>query len=355
MKTNTTAIFYDGKSSLQQTIQIYIDQNKESICFEDAEGTQNCWPLKEITFNQKPNQLQLDFGTDLIQHIKIEDAHFILNLNEYRKEKGLINSYQKLINLGTTIHWVIAISILAIISVCYVYVIPWVGEKSVDIIPETFDDKLSNSALIENKYLMTVDANKTKVLNNFAEKLDLKNRKKIKFTVVKSSQINAFALPDGNIIVFTGILKKMKDYDELVGLIGHETSHVNNRHSMKMICRNLSGYLFVSLILGDANGVMATIGDNINNLQSLSFSREFEHQADQDGFNMLVANKVNPKGMSNLFKRLQEEKNISIPEFLSSHPITEKRIEYIDQLIKTKKYSFENKPELKKLFEELKK
>ena len=191
-------------------------------------------------------------------------------------------------------------------------------------------------------------------MNVFAQKIDLKNTKKLSFTVVKSKEVNAFALPDGNIVVFTGIIEKMKNYDEVVGLLGHEASHVNNRHSIKMLCRNLSGYLFVSLILGDANGVMAVIGDNVNSFQSLSFSREFEHQADVDGFKILVDNKVNPKGMSNLMKRLQNEHSDIIPEFLSSHPVTANRIHYIDEMIKTKKYSYEEKTVLTTLFQKLK-
>ena len=59
----------------------------------------------------------------------------------------------------------------------------------------------------------------------------------------------------------------MKSYEELVALIGHEATHVNHRHGMKLLCRDLSGYLFVSAILGDANGIMAVITDNVNSLQ----------------------------------------------------------------------------------------
>ena len=122
---------------------------------------------------------------------------------------------------------------------------------------------------------------------------------------------------------------------------------------MKMMCRNLSGYLFVSAILGDVNGIMAIIGDNVNNLQSLSFSREFEHQADADGFKILMQNQVNPQGMSNLFKRLDDQMSI-IPEFLSSHPVTKERIQFIDQLIKTKPYQIKENTRLEILFKELK-
>jgi predicted Zn-dependent protease len=106
--------------------------------------------------------------------------------------------------------------------------------------------------------------------------------------------------------------------------------------------------------LGDVNGVMAVLGDNVNTLQSLSFSREFEREADEDGFAIVTKNKVNPKGMVTLFKRLQEEHSIEVPEFLSTHPITKDRIETIKTLIDSKKYTYEQNTNLKSIFEKLK-
>lgn len=355
MENQTVALFYDGKSSIRHEIVLYFDPKNEILHFVNSDGEQCIWPIKEIIFEQRPTGLHLDFGTELIQQISITDANFIATLHHFRKEKGLIGWYQNLIELGSAVHWGIAVVILAIIGLCYVYAIPWVGEKSVALIPKEYDDKLGTSAWIDNEYFVSIDSSKTKLLNTFAKQLNLKNTKNLKFTVVKSDEVNAFALPDGNIVVFTGIIKELKNYDELAGLLGHEASHVNNRHSMKMLCRSLSGYLFVSLILGDANGVMAVIGDNVNSLQSLSFSREFEHQADSDGFDVLVANQINPKGMSNLFKRLKaQNSSISIPEFLSSHPVTEDRITYIDQRIKTNTFQFRENIKLKLLFQKIK-
>lgn len=354
MKNKTTAIFYDGKTSVPQQIELFLENQRGLLCFQSENGEKHNWSIKDITFDKRPTGLFLDYGTELIQHIKIEDADFAKAIQTFRKENGHVNWYQKLIDFGVGVHAILAFAIMAIIGLCYFYVIPWVGEKSVTLIPESYDNQLGSSAWVSNQYFMDIDSAKTKTLNAFAQKLDLKNTKKLKFTVVNSNQVNAFALPDGNIVVFTGIIEKMKNYDELVGLLGHEASHVNNRHSMKMLCRNLSGYLFVSLILGDANGVMAVIGDNVNSFQSLSFSREFEQQADTDGFKILVANKVNPKGMSNLMKRLQNEELIAMPEFLSSHPITENRIDYIDKMIKKRVYPYEEKATLNALFQKLK-
>ncbi|OFX25761.1 MAG: hypothetical protein A2041_14640, partial [Bacteroidetes bacterium GWA2_31_9b] len=263
--------------------------------------------------------------------------------------------YQKLINLGIKIHIGIALIILGLIIVVYLFLIPWLAEKSVVLIPQDYDVEIGNTFYNEYLNYNTIDSIKSKELNHFASQLELKNTNEVKFIVVESETVNAFALPNGNIIVFTGIIDKMNDYDELVGLIGHEVSHVNNRHSMKMMCRNLSGYLFISVILSDVNGIMAVIGDNIHNLQSLSYSRHFEREADIEGLNLMIQNNTDPNGMINLFKRLQSERDILLPEFLSSHPITEDRLNYIDKLIKSSSYKVDENKTLKDLFVEIKK
>ena len=355
MEKGTAAFFYDGKSSLQQEVLLFFDSRKDCIHFVSADGTQNKWPIREILFEQIPTGLQLDFGTDFIQHIKVEDAVFISTINRFRKEKGLISWYQKLINLKASFHWSIAIAIMTLIGLCYFYFIPWVAEKSIVMIPETYDVELGNLAFEQNIWSSNPDSRKTKALNLFANELKLKNTKQLHFVVVDSEIVNAYALPNGTIVVYSGIIDGMKSYSELAGLIGHEVSHINNRDSMKMLCRNLSGYIFISTILGDANGIMAVIGDNANALQSLSFSREFEQQADIDGLRILTENELDPNGMSNLFKRLQDDSfNLSIPEFLSSHPVTKERINYINKEIKAKTYVIKDNPKLKTLFEQIK-
>ena len=354
MKEKTIGVFYDGASAVPHEIELVLDKEKGVFVFATANDQRHFWKLDDVTFEKKGHVLNLEHGRELLQYIKITEAPFIARLTALRNEKGYIGWYQKLIDLGFRMHVAFAVLILAVIGLGYVYVIPWVGEKSVVLIPEYYDTELGDAFFEQNMLFKSIDTSKTKALNLFAKELKLNNTKKLKFTVVNSRTVNAFALPDGSIVVFSGIIDSMEDYDELVGLIGHEVSHVNNRHSMKMLCRNLSGYLFVSAILGDANGVMAVIGDNVNTLQSLSFSREFERQADFDGFEIVTSNNVNPQGMENLFKRLQGENDLSIPEFLSSHPVTTERINYIDKMIQSNQKPIEENLKLKSLFEKIK-
>ncbi|TRX37932.1 M48 family metallopeptidase [Flavobacterium sp. ZT3R18] len=354
MQEKIIGIFFDGESAIPQEIELIFDVEKSVLVFETINNQQHSWDLDLVVFEIKSKNVYLEYGNDPIQNIKISDSDFIKRIHDFRKKKGNLSWYQKLMDMGIKAHILFTVFIFAIIGLGYFYVLPFVAEKAVVLIPEDYDSQLGETFFDQNMLFNDVDTEKTRALNRFASELNLKNTKKLKFTVVNSEMVNAFALPDGNIVVFSGILNTMKDYDELVGLIGHEVAHVNHRHSMKMVCRNLSGYLFVSAVLGDANGVMATIGDNVNSLQSLSYSRKFEHEADVEGFEIIALNKVNPKGMSNLFKRLQDEEVVSIPEFLSSHPVTTERIRDINELIKIKPFQFKENLQLKKLFSAIK-
>lgn len=57
--------------------------------------------------------------------------------------------------------------------------------------------------------------------------------------------MNAFKLPGGHIVVFTGILEKMDSSDELAALLAHEATHVEERHSTRMDGPSMAGYLFL--------------------------------------------------------------------------------------------------------------
>lgn len=356
MNNSCTATYYDGKSSLPQQVSLIFEDATACFTFESMDQNLNKWFFKDISFETIGADLHVQhIVQDTFVYVKITDQQFIEKVLSFRKSNGFVGWYESLIAKSVKTHLFLAAAILGIIALSYVYLIPWIGEKSVLLIPESYDNKLGNTFLIENTLLINSNDTKSKQLALFASELQLNNSKKLQFKVVDEDVVNAFALPDGTVVVYTGILKKMKTYEELVALLGHEAAHINQRHSMKMLCRNLSGYIFVSAILGDANGVMTVLGDNVNTLQSLSFSRKFEKEADTDGFKMMVKNRINPTGMTRLFGRLQDEGDSVMPEFLSSHPVTKERIRMTKDMVEKEKYEIKENFKLKTLFEDLKK
>jgi len=346
----TTGKYFDGISSKPQEIELQLDEINAELRFSTSANEVNHRPVGVISFEHTGDTLEIRFIGHSLELIKVNDDNFASEFMAYLQSKGQITWYQRLIRMGIKAHLSFAVVILAIIVGGYLLIIPWVAEKAVLIVPRKFDISMGDK--FYHQYLKTnpIDSARTKALNLFASQLHLRNTQPIHFTVIGSSAINAFALPDGNIIVFTGIIDGMKDYDELAGLICHEVSHVNNRHSMKMLCRNLSGYLFISVVGSDVNGIKSIIGDNINNFQSLSYSRHFERQADEQGIDLMMLNGINPLGMIHLFTSLKSSEKTSVPAFISTHPITADRIAYLKQRINKISHVYLLNPSLEDLF-----
>lgn len=350
----TKGTYFDGNSSIPQNIELTFDDGNTSLLFELADHKSVVWLLESIEIEETGNSLEIRLKNNKISFIKIQDSEFKSHLIQNLKSKGHIGWYYKLMHFNLKTYIGFAIFFLGLIACGYIFVIPWIAEKAVQIIPEKYDKELASKFLIPYLEDNDVDSVKTSALNQFASELKLENVQPLHFTVIISSTVNAFALPNGNIVVYTGLIKLMKNYDEMAGLIGHEVIHVNRRHSMKMLCRNLSGYIFISVMLSDVNGLMTVIADNARNLESLSYSRQFEKEADEQGTELMIKNNINPKGMTQLFMRLKTEEKVQIPAFISTHPMTNDRIENINRLIKKKSFRTSKNERLEKLFIDLK-
>ena len=173
---------------------------------------------------------------------------------------------------------------------------------------------------------------------------------------MKDKIVNAFALPGGKIIVYEGILRTMNDYKELTALLSHEFSHVELRHSTKNIFRSLSSYMLLSVLFGDASGVTAIVIQNANQLKQLGYSRSLEEEADKNGLKLMKARHIDPEGMEGLFRALKKEEGDAgdIPEFLSTHPLTNERINYVRKDVAKHNYTTEEDGKLDSLWKEIK-
>ncbi len=355
MGETTEAIYYDGQSSLAQKAIIAYNESMLEFSWKHSNGTTTIWYFNDLQFERHKDFLELRNKYYSGALLKIEDNFFSEKFYEAMKLHRRIDIHTSLLSLGYLKIGAIAMGLLGLIVYAYFYILPTVAEKAIVLLPDNFDSKIGDvfmeTFLKENK----IDSTKTKYLTEFAAELNLKNKKPLQFVVINSKEVNAFALPNGQIVIFSEILKNIKQPDELVALLGHEATHVNNRHSMKMLCRNLAGYMLVSLIFSDVNGIMAVLADNAQQLHSLSFSRAFEQEADEQGMQILKDNNVNPSGMVKLFEQLEKDSKISIPQIISSHPLTKERKKHMQKIISETKFNIMPNPKLNAIFALIKK
>jgi len=145
-------------------------------------------------------------------------------------------------------------------------------------------------------------------------------------TVVKSDVVNAFALPGGYIVVFTGLMKKAESGEEVAGVLAHELNHVLQRHGLERIIKQLGFVAVVSIVLGNPPGLGGAMKQLGVELMTLKFGRAQETEADVTGLQLLHRAKIDPSGMITFFQRLAEKDEGRV-EWLSTHPMSNARAE----------------------------
>jgi len=141
------------------------------------------------------------------------------------------------------------------------------------------------------------------------------------FHVVQQKEINAFALPGGQMFVNVGTIAAAQNEAQLAGVMSHEMSHVYMQHTAKSMHRQEVGQIIGALggVFGGAAGAVARAGAAGAGLYLLKFSRKDEAQADAVGAIIMYKAGYNPMELANFFEMLAKEGGNG-PQFLSDHP-----------------------------------
>ncbi len=149
------------------------------------------------------------------------------------------------------------------------------------------------------------------------------------FYVIMDDQLNAFALPGGKVFVNAGAIMNTDTEAELAGLLAHEVSHAALSHGFQLITQ---GNLTANIV-----SYIPYVGNTASSLIVLNYSRDMEKQADTFGTRILVNAGYAADGVRNLMAKLaqsnQDQDNPDPPAWLSSHPNSQQRIEYMEELI----------------------
>lgn len=141
---------------------------------------------------------------------------------------------------------------------------------------------------------------------------------------------NAFALPDGRIVLTDQLRKMIKNDDEIEGVFAHEMSHVAHAHGLQRVYEASLIPATIAVVTGDVSQVsqLAVILPGI--LMQSAYSRDFETQADADAVQTLKRIGARPAAMGDLLERLEHQKcgkNGCGPSWLGDHPETSRRVE----------------------------
>ncbi len=170
-------------------------------------------------------------------------------------------------------------------------------------------------------------------VNEIGQKLAVvagRNDFEYEFYVVMDDNLNAFALPGGKVFVNAGAIAKTNSEAELAGLLAHELSHAVLSHGFQLVAEG-------NLVANVTQYV--PLGNTVANLFVLNYSRDMERQADTLGTRLLSSTGYAADGLLNLMITLGQQEKNNPPSWLSSHPATDDRVEYLEKLLVRNQYN----------------
>lgn len=174
------------------------------------------------------------------------------------------------------------------------------------------------------------------------------------FNLVNDSQVNAFCMPGGKIVVYEGLMDLVSSDDELAVVVGHEVAHAVAKHSNERMSQQMMaqyGAQILSASVSNKSSAVQSIAGQVYGLGAqyglmLPFSRKHETEADYMGLILMSMAGYNPDVAINFWQKMSADSGSATPEFMSTHPSDERRISNIQKELPAikKKYARSSTP-----------
>ena len=157
------------------------------------------------------------------------------------------------------------------------------------------------------------------------------------FSLVANTEVNAFCMPGGKIVVYEGLMKMVSSEDELAVVIGHEVAHAVAKHSNERMSQQILaqyGSNILNSALANKSAAVQSVAGQVFGLGAqygvmLPFSRKQENEADYMGMVLMSMAGYNPDMALIFWQKMSAGGGASVPELLSTHPSDETRINNI--------------------------
>ena len=236
---------------------------------------------------------------------------------------------------------------LSILSILYA-LIPQIAIASLEMIPIVVDEKIGtlSASQMDHGGVEIHDKNVVEpiemIVNQLASMAQSDNATKEGFKfdvhVIKSDVENAYALPGGYIVIYTGLIESSSSPEQIAGVLAHEMAHVTERHGLIKVMETAGVSSLVTLLIGDVEGVISLGAQLLSYSTVNAYSRESETEADEIGFETMYKANINPQGMIDFFATLEagdgmEDEIIkNIPTWMQSHPKHQDRIKHLQNI-----------------------
>ncbi|MBA4142832.1 MAG: M48 family metallopeptidase [Nitrosospira sp.] len=156
--------------------------------------------------------------------------------------------------------------------------------------------------------------------------------------VIDSDELNAFCMPGGKIMFYSGLINRLKLTDEEIAVVmGHEVAHALREHSREQVSQAIAAQTALGLgaaVFGLSQNATTLAGIGYETLLATHFSRTDEAEADRIGLELTARAGYNPRAGVTLWQKMMSAKSGGqMPEFLSSHPADSTRVQQVESLL----------------------
>jgi predicted Zn-dependent protease len=239
---------------------------------------------------------------------------------------------------------------ISILSVLYT-LIPQIAIASLDSIPIVVDEKIGtlSASQMDHGGVEIHDANVVEPIKKIVHQLasvaqsDGSTTDTFDFDihVIRSDIENAYALPSGYIVIYTGLIESSSSPEQIAGVLAHEMAHVTERHGLIKVMETAGVSSLVTLLIGDVEGVISLGAQLLSYSTVNAYSRQSETEADEIGFETMYKANINPQGMIDFFATLEASDDVedeiikNMPTWIQSHPKHQERIKHLQQIQKS--------------------
>ncbi|GAB3538944.1 M48 family metallopeptidase [Noviherbaspirillum agri] len=296
-----SAIYFDGQTARRHEVTVLIHKRIVAI---SGEGIRRSIRLSKLNISERldtaPRILHLPDGGAL--HVTDSGIERLLRKNGYREPR--VVRWQN--------NW--PMSLLALVSLVmllisgYQWGLPWAADSIAQRLPASLEKRIGDEQLqlIDDGYFKPSRLGaeeQARLRQLFAQMQHPRGEKtayRLEFRASKMGP-NAFALPNGVIIMTDELVTLARNDHAVLGVLSHELGHVQRRHSLRRMLQALGVGVVINLLVGDVSSVLAAAPTF---LLDQKYSRDFEREADRYAIDMMQMNKLPLSPMADLFEKM---------------------------------------------------
>jgi Zn-dependent protease with chaperone function len=322
------ARYYDGVTA--RALEVTVRPSTHELVISRAEGIDEVarWPIGDI-------RILGDSEHEAVPPLARGDERLMLEDPELRRQIALaVPQLAKLAAPKPSAPGRIAIFGTTFAALLALF---WVGidygsEFAATLVPYSLQARLGDSVLkqLTAGHQLCTNPEGLAAINGLADRLAKAANydHPVKVTIIRGGPVNAFTLPGGQVLIYSDLIAKAHDGNEVAGVLAHEMGHAVHYHSMKGLARQYGFNQLLRIMTGGYSDV-GTVGSGGGLLLALSNGRNFERDADATGIALLEKLGLRADGMAQFFGDLQKSQPkdaAAVAGIWSTHPPTDERI-----------------------------